>query len=224
MMSGFLPCTGAVWPFVDKREILYNTVGLGLAVLAVYELHTRPYAVTKQPPASTTNGNWITAALSLGSLIFCLHNFVADPSTLIAWSWTGYQNSSPKGPIPHLHGALTLIVQSVGLLIPILLSSTPSAISLLAHPLWFLYGGASAYVMYAYKNWLGYIGGLNLALFLMSLVPTIFLRAARAAKGNVASTYGLAFFTYCVLNLASIFTVAYAFVPGGVFLRERTDG
>jgi hypothetical protein len=28
---------------------------------------------------------------------------------------------------------------------------------------------------------------------------------------------------YCVLNVVSIFTVAYAFVPGGVYLRGRTD-
>ncbi|KAF8962704.1 Frag1/DRAM/Sfk1 family-domain-containing protein [Flammula alnicola] len=80
----------------------------------------------------------------------------------------------------------------------------------------------------------GYGGGLGVAVFLMSVLPLGFERAAEAAVGSgggggggkelrVAKVYTTALGVYCVLNLASIFTVAYAFVPGGVYLRERTD-
>lgn len=68
---------------------------------------------------------------------------------------------------------------------------------------------------------MGYSGGLALAVFLMSITPLVMQRAT--LTGKVARTYTTAFFVAIVLNLASIFTVAYAFVPGGNIVRERTD-
>jgi hypothetical protein len=124
--------------------------------------------------------------------------------------------------MPNLHGSLTLIAQSLGLLIPvILISFSSSGINLLAHPLWFFHGAASSYVMYRYKDWLGYAGGLNMALFMMSITPLVLKRAA--LTGAVAKTYFMAWLVFCILSLANVWTVAYAFVPGGVYLRERTD-
>ncbi|RDB31055.1 Protein cwh43 [Hypsizygus marmoreus] len=239
-----------VWPFVNETSGGYNKTGILLSLLAIYETYTRsPPAKpthsqhttpTKQTPrtsaASTAKQHWLAAAFPLGSLLFTLHNLLSDPSTLIAWSWTGYQSTAPRGPVPHLHGSLTLVAQCVGLLLPIVLSSSSSSPSAsvsetqkptphptldpLSHPLWFAYGAASAYVMYTYRDWVGYIGGLNLAVFVMSIVPLV-MRVE--TEGRVGKIYGGAFGVYCVLNLASIFTVAYAFVPGGVYLRERTD-
>lgn len=80
--------------------------------------------------------------------------------------------------------------------------------------------------MYRHRDWAGYVGGLNLALFLMSITPLVFHRAAAAAlggTGKIGRVYFTALLVYCLLNLASIFTVAYAFVPGGIYFRERTD-
>lgn len=97
----------------------------------------------------------------------------------------------------------------------------------LSHPLWFAFGASSAYIMYTYRNWTGYAGGLGLAAFLMSILPQVFqVASTAAARGKtpaVAKTYTIATFVYCLLNLASVFTAAYAFVPGGVYFRERTD-
>lgn len=225
-----------VWPFVTAKSMGYNKTGLTLGLLAVFEFYTRPSAPSKPKGekstparASPPSEGWLSAAIPLGSLIFCLHNMLADSSTLIAWSWTGYQNGVPKGPLPHLHGSLTLIAQCVGLLLPVVLStsaadssaSASSATDLLAHPVWLLCGAASSFVMYKYRDWTGYAGGLGTAVFLMSITPLVLQRAATTQK--IGRTYFVAFLVYCVLNLASIFTVAYAFVPGGVYLRERTD-
>jgi hypothetical protein len=114
------------------------------------------------------------------------------------------------------------------------------------NPLWFATGAWCAWVMYAKSGWEGYTGGLGYAVFLMPMLPLAFGRAAAAAarrprsRGaehakdarsiweeetelNVAQVYAGAMGVYCALNVASIFTVAYAFVPGGVYLRERTD-
>ncbi|KAJ7127156.1 Frag1/DRAM/Sfk1 family-domain-containing protein [Mycena epipterygia] len=227
-----------VWPFVDSESGGYNKTGILLAILAVYEHHCRSasFPVTQQTskkdkkaaPSATVRSpqrHWLAAALPLGSLIFTLHSLLSDSSTLISWSWTGYVDSHPQGPVPHLHGSLTFIAQSIGLLLALTLISRNST-EALAHPLWFCYGSAATAVLYTYKNWLGYIGGLNLAVFVMSVIPVVFKRASDAV-GSTGQSIGKVYFTamlvYCLLGLASIWTVAYAFVPGGVYLRERTD-
>lgn len=214
---------------VNESSGGYNKIGLGLAMLALFESHTRPsqpakrkVPVSAQPESEiAADSKWLPAAVALGSLIFSLHCLLADSSTLIAWSWTGYADRRPRGPQPHLHGSITLIAQSIGLLIPILLSSQGHRV--LTHPLWFAYGVASAFTMYQYRNWLGYIGGANLAVFLMSIIPQVLHGAAVASQARMVRTFFTALLVTCLLDLANVWTVAYAFVPGGVYLRERTD-
>ncbi|KZT06123.1 uncharacterized protein LAESUDRAFT_743576 [Laetiporus sulphureus 93-53] len=205
-----------VWPIVNEQSGGYNKTGLLLAVLAIcnYAIRASTPPKAKTPAVQSTHestGSWLRNAISLGTLIFTLHCLIADPSTLIAWSWTGYPI---KGPVPHLHGSLTHVAQALGLCLPLLLPS-------LSNPLWFACGCASAYALYALSDWPGYAGGLGFAVFLMSITPGVLQRTART--GHVAKTYFVAWFVVIVFYFASVFTVAYAFVPGGVYFRERTD-
>lgn len=218
-----------MWPSVTSDSGGYNKTGLGLALLALYEIYSRPGTATSPPTEKTksaepaTSFPFLTASLPLGSLIFTLHSLLSDPSTLIAWSWTGYSDARPRGPLPHVHGSLTLVTQCAGFLLALGVLSSPNQ-GLFGHPLWFLYGAASTYGMYTYKDWLGYLGGLNMALFTMSIIPVVLHRSAVAARTtSVGKVYSTAMLVYCLLGLANIWTVAYAFVPGGVYLRERTD-
>ncbi|KAL4268280.1 Calcofluor white hypersensitive protein [Pleurotus pulmonarius] len=222
-----------IWPLINESSGGYNKTGLVVAVLALYELSTRPVEQTPSEASKDTNqGNtgvysmakehWFVGALPLGSLVFTFHSLLSDPSTLLAWSWTGYENNAPRGPMPHLHGSITLIAQSLGLLIALtMLSLSPTSINYLSHPVWFTFGLASSYIMLQYRNWIGYLGGLGVAVFTMAVAPIVFQRAA--LSGLTARTYFTAFLVYCLLVLASVWTVAYAFVPGGPYLRERTD-
>jgi hypothetical protein len=147
----------------------YNKTGILLALLAITELSLRPAAKVPVPvQKGSVSKSWVNSGLALGSLIFALHNLLADSTTLIAWSWTGYP---VQGPVPHLHGYLTITAQSIGLAIPALLPS--DLVSIVCHPLWFAYGAVSAYVMYRYRDWVGYFGGLNLAVFCMSVLPMV---------------------------------------------------
>ncbi|KDQ53108.1 hypothetical protein JAAARDRAFT_39481 [Jaapia argillacea MUCL 33604] len=218
-----------VWPLVNETSGGYNKTGIALALLALAELYTRPSEtpIIKRRPKQLGDRrvnhegrtSWFIPAVSLGGLLFSLHLFLADSSTLIAWSWTGYPI---KGPVPHTHGSLTILAQVLGLLIPLYLSShAPRLLSILQSPAWFLYGAASAYVTFTYRNWLGYAGGWNLSVFLMSLIPQVFENAA--SSGKVARTYFTAWLVAILFDLANVWAVAYAFVPGGVYLRERTD-
>ncbi|KAJ7903628.1 Frag1/DRAM/Sfk1 family-domain-containing protein [Mycena olivaceomarginata] len=221
-----------VWPLVNSDSGGFNKTGIVLAALAIYEHHSRETGDsqqnTKPKPSGNTaspQGHWLTGAVPLGSLIFILHSLLSDSSTLIAWNWTGYIDYRPRGPVPHLHGSLTFIAESLGLLLTLACISQKST-DIFAHPLWFAYGCAATTVIYMYRNWVGYIGGLNLAVFIMPVIP-LALKRASAAAGSTWDSTGKVYFTamlvYCLLAAASIWTVAYAFVPGGVYLRERTD-
>ena len=106
---------------------------------------------------------------------------------------------------------------------PLLLSTwSTSGLDTLLHPAWFAYGAASAYVMHAYRDWPGYAGSVAFTVFLTSVFPAVLCSAARAATGRVARTLGLAWLLVCILVVSNVFTVAYAFVPGGEYFRERT--
>ncbi|KIK62372.1 hypothetical protein GYMLUDRAFT_41803 [Collybiopsis luxurians FD-317 M1] len=213
-----------VWPFLDERSGGYNKEGLALALVALLEFYIRPSEESSsekyEDSSATPATHWLNGALPLGSLIFTLHSLLTDPSTLIAWSWTGYENGRPRGPLPHLHGSLTLLCQSIGMLIA-LQAVKSSKIHLLASPNWFAFGCTSAYTMYSYRNWVGYLGGLGFAVFIMGSLPLILYNASSTRA--VFKTTFTAMVIYCLLALADVWTVAYAFVPGGVYLRERID-
>ncbi|OSC99957.1 hypothetical protein PYCCODRAFT_1372193 [Trametes coccinea BRFM310] len=222
-----------VWPFVDDRSGGYNKTGLVLALLAIYEFATRPSELLAAPvaPSSTDSTkeskevspptkHWFPASLALGGFIFTIHSLISDPSTLIAWSWTGYPI---KGPIPNVHGSLTHVAQALGLGLATFLSRPGFSADALAHPAWLACGASSAYIMYAYKDWTGYAGGLGVAFFLMSIFPSVWAYVAQAGKSRVARTMATTWLVVCLYDVASTFTVAYAFVPGGEYFRERTD-
>ncbi|KAF9256349.1 hypothetical protein L218DRAFT_911394 [Marasmius fiardii PR-910] len=212
-----------VWPIVDHRSGGYNKTGLALACAALLELYTRP--VSAQPPSERDRlrvmpETTLSAALPLGSLLFVFHNLLSEPGTLIAWTWTGYENGRPRGPLPGLHGSLTIAAQCLGILLSIALLKGNLG-RFLAHPGWFIVGSSATYVMYNYRNWTGYWGCLVFTFFSMSVTPLVIVRASRTR--SVARTYFTAMFVYFILMLAAVWTVAYAFVPGGPYLRERTD-
>ena len=63
-------------------------------------------------------------------------------------------------------------------------------------------------------------GGLGLAVYTMSLWPQMMERAVRCPP---ARTVTLAALLHIALLLFGVWTVAYNFVPGGVYTREHTD-
>ena len=220
---------------MNERSGGWNKTGIALVILALFEFASRPdttatSSTKSSPPADRTapaptpksSPHWLPASLALGGLIFSLHSLLSDPTTLIAWAWTGFPLS---GPVPAQHGSLTHVAQALGLaLAAFLASSTPDALTSLTHPLYLAFGAGSAYVMYAYKDWAGYAGSLGVAVFLMSIVPAVWARARDAAgAGGAGKTAAMAWLVVCLFDVASTFTVAYAFVPGGEYFRERTD-
>ncbi|KAL4074973.1 Frag1/DRAM/Sfk1 family-domain-containing protein [Scleroderma yunnanense] len=227
-----------VWPMLNEGTGGYNKTGILLAILALLESSIRPSVSGVSTAASSERKGtdtdprspdkcdgkdfWLPASIALGSLFFTLHCMLTDSSTILAWSWTGYEDRQPRGPLPHLYGSLTLIAQSVGLLIPAVLPPCTLSV-LLTHPIWFAYGCASAFVTYRFRDWHGFAGGLNFAVFCMSITPSILSQVAREGGRKPGRTFFVAFFVAILFYVTNVFTVAYAFVPGGTYFRERTN-
>ncbi|KAG9127868.1 hypothetical protein FRC07_008136 [Ceratobasidium sp. 392] len=210
-----------VWPIVDNRSGGWNKTGLVLGLLSLAQFVAR-LPVTDIPAASkahdTTNqvgrSSLWKAGVGLGGTLFALHSLFADSGTIVAWSWTGYP---AKGPIPGVgSSAITLAALSIGLA----LSTSSTASRVINHPAWLSTGAVACFAMYHFRDWAGHAGGLAYGLFLMSILPKMI---QESALRGAALVYFTAWLTTVLFILADVWATAYAFVPGGTYLRERTD-
>lgn len=84
---------------------------------------------------------------------------------------------------------------------------------------WWLTGSAGTALLYfAPRHW-AVIGGLILGIYTMSIWPAMI---DRLFCRPVARTLTIANLVYIVLVLGSVWVVAFNFVPGGEYTRERT--
>lgn len=235
-----------IWPIMHEENGGWNMTGLVIAVIATLRFtrkqppkepalkepapkefalkqETGPKQVSTPKQESTLKqestptqrqheGSAVLAAFGVAGLFFGLHSLLTDTSTMILWVWEGYPN---PGPDSATHGWCTLAAMSLGLfgslLNPVLAQSWSQFITV---------GANGALLLTFCVHWIGYYGGLALAAYLMSMsVPLL----SSAARKNPGVTFGLGFLIYNVLVLFHVWVVAYAFVPGGPLVRERTD-
>ena len=189
--------------------------------------HSTKSSKAEATPGPTSSQPWLFSSIALGALVYSLHERLSDPSTLVAWSWSGFPN---VGPHPHIHAPLTLLVQVLATLLALTLlpTSPASPVSGLqtipTHPLTFAIGVHSTYLLHTRTGWIGYTGGLIHAAFLTVITPSVLQNAGAAARSHGAGrVFGLAWAVWTVFVFVGTFTVAYAFVPGAWSFRERTD-
>jgi len=198
-----------IWPVLHAENGGWNKLGFALSVAAVLRSTRR---VTDNRGGFETSpspsGSPILAGFGLGGLFFGLHLLLTDSSTMIMWTWSGYP---VKGPIA-ANGVITLLMMGAGVIDYLMLPTAPRLAK---------YGvlSAGAFLLTAYHNWTGYLGAMCLTIELVSLTPPLISSAVR--HGPLA--FGFGFFVYDILVLASVWVVAYAFVPGGPVMREHTD-
>lgn len=219
--------TNPLWTVTDAASGGWNKTGLVLSGLYLWEYATRPNAlhptaplvtfkksddvvVSELPPSTAVQRN--TVAAGLGCLVFLLQMFVMDTGTIISWTWTGYTNGVPNGPTLHPYSGWVICAVGAGVLL--------GATDIPRSPLWVLLGNLSAWALYCFQDARGYYAGLALVMYLTALVPLYFRAASVFPPG---STWGKAMALNAVLDVFSVITAAYAFVPYGHLLRERTD-
>ncbi|ELU40188.1 hypothetical protein AG1IA_05785 [Rhizoctonia solani AG-1 IA] len=184
-----------VWPIVDSRSGGWNKTGLFLALLALVQFASRPPTSTREVVKLDSSRTWMSS-VGLGGTIFALYSLFADSGTIVAWSWTGYP---AKGPIPGvISGSVTISVLCAGLA----LASSSSASRVVNHPAWLSIGAGACFIMYQYRDWVGYAGGLVYGLFLMSIFPKMLQESA--FRGS-AWVYYLMWLTIVALILADVF-------------------
>ncbi len=243
----------SAWLIVDSASGGQHVFILVLGLLALIEFGTRPdhpfpaslasaTPTTHQRPSSWTEVSkhqaspareqWLLPSIALGSLICSLHERLSNPSSLLAWSWSGFPTS---GPHPHAHAPLTILAQVLAALLALALSpsSSPTSFSprlgaalpdISAHPHVFGIGMFSTYLLHTRTGWVGFTGGLLHAAFLTLITPLVLQNAGAAARAcGTGRVFGTAWAVWIVFLFFGTFTVAYAFVPGAWSFRERTD-
>ncbi|KAK9469527.1 Frag1/DRAM/Sfk1 family-domain-containing protein [Lipomyces arxii] len=199
-----------IWPIMHEENGGWNRTGLALGVIAAL-CTTRPQADSPGVVAPRKRPLFLWSSFGLAGLLFNMHSLLSDSSTIIYWVWSGYP---VKGPLPVPHGAVTIFAMIFGVYLGVRYKSCVGS--------WksFFVGSLGATVLYKFEDWLGYAGGLVLTVYIMAIVPAFVESASIHPPGR---TFGFAFFFYDLLVLAHVWVVAYAFVPGGPLLRERTD-
>ena len=207
--------TNPLWATTDASSGGWNKTGLLLAAIGLAEYALRPASLFPAPPPveeekdkpvvlETNRGQRAALMLGFGSIIHMLQTFNMDAGTIISWTWTGWPLT---GPVLNPSAGLVIATAAFG------------AINYPPVPIWPV-GLLGAFVLYRYPDWMGFYGGIAVVGFLASTFPKI-VRAASAL--SPARTFGRAHLVNIVLDIASVVTAAYAFVPLGWLLRERTD-
>lgn len=200
-----------IWPVVPANIGGWQKTGILLAVLSFVRISRQPLGTTSAPEATRkVGGSSFLSGLGLAGLFFAMHSLLSDSSTMIMWGWEGYP---VRGPLPVPHGAVTIFFMGFGLLLgiyyPTLIRSWTA----------FGIGSLGAAVLTGFSHWSGYYGALVCTTYVMAIAPTLLSSAAKKRPGL---TFFTGFFVYNLMVLAHVWVVAYAFVPGGFLLRERT--
>lgn len=206
-----------LWAMTALSACHWNWIGLFLAAVATYEKAIRPLRLEPQPPIpiktkepkTHISAPVLPLALGLGSLMFLIQTLFNDLTTIIAWSWTGFPMDGINTP-SYIHGPLVFASSAMGL---IQAMQPHSAFIDLTALLW-------TYLLVNYNDLPSFIGGCCILIIIIPRVPA-FVRAASA--GHISSIFGGAMAVLILLDVVSVVTVAYAFVPLGQYVRERTD-
>ena len=197
-----------IWPILNAENGGWNKLGFALAVVAVLR-STRSTTESRGGLEVKGSKSPILAGFGLAGLFMGMHSLLSDSSTMIIWVWEGFP---VRGPIA-ANGVLTLLAMGLGVVVGILFQGS------VANWVHFLSIGLGAYLVTSFGNWTGYSGALLLATSLMASAPVLVSSAVR----NGPFSFSVAFFVYNFLLFSHVWVVAYAFVPGGVYVREHTD-
>ncbi|KAJ9092428.1 hypothetical protein QFC21_006810 [Naganishia friedmannii] len=234
--------TNPLWCVVDDKSNGWNRTGAILALAAWVEKAYRSTTLEPQPdrsiPATMPTGrrqsSW-GSALAFGSLLFLVQSFISDASTLVAWNWSGYPvNNQPEYLT---HAPIVITCAAAGAVRSFVAKEYvgKDSASFAKHQTGIEYAalGFGACVLLCGRtsnlatylpSWMvsertGFYAGCVVVAYILRTLPLHF--QSISASSRSATIFGHAMLWYIVLDVLSVVTVAYAFVPGGWLLRER---
>ncbi|KAJ8298251.1 LOW QUALITY PROTEIN: hypothetical protein KUTeg_024782, partial [Tegillarca granosa] len=184
-----------------------NSVVIAIATIAVIDqiISGADNPISKLEMPKVNQPYWIPTSIGFGSLLYLSHWCFGE-----RWTVKGYPDT---GPSPYPWGALVLLCLAMGVYMSACRHMANSKV-------WWLFGVASFIALYYLPTWSGYTGGLMLAIYTMSIWPEM---TDRLTLCPPVRSIVLVLITYLVEIFFFVWTVAYNFVPGGVYTREHTD-
>ncbi|SJM87241.1 probable protein CWH43 [Zygosaccharomyces bailii] len=211
-----------LWPIIKSDNGGYHKSGLVFVtifgILAPYTnaIHFSQRDETKEEPSQSHRGIGakVLIALGFGSLMFGIHQLMTDSSTLIYWSWEGW-NQDTMGPLAWPWSGLTCLV---------MLFAAVTSLKFAKNVLFPCILLVEATVVLCNRNvteWNNYIyGGLTYVVAIIWMIPSYFA-VLSDLNSIIVLVFGLIF--YVLISMSSVWVVAYPFVPLGWLLRERIE-
>lgn len=203
-----------IWPIVHDEDQGWNKEAILLILISSmvtpYVNETNFVKSTVVKPKICFFSKFFLA-IGFGALMFSIHQMFVDSSTIIYWSWEGW-NQDTQGPLQWPWSGLTCSVMLLACATSFLFVRRTLFPSLL------LIGSTAALYSADVKEWPKFISGLIYVMSVVWLLPNIIVAASDAQS---IALFAFGFFVYVILVLAHVWTVAYAFVPFGWVLRER---
>ena len=201
-----------VWPILNSKTGGLNKIGLLIGLLSAYytyipgKVNFKTDKTLESPKTSI-----LPVAIGVGSYIFSLHAMLTDTSVIILWVWDGYPIT---GPVPVPYGAVTLTVMCIGIYAGLYNSNYYKLITII--------GVIGSIILYLFHGYLGYFGGMLYTFWLSYIGPIVFHQLSLHYI-NIGKVLTISTLVTIIITLMHVWVVAYAFVPGGPLLRERTD-
>lgn len=203
-----------IWPIMNYKTGGLN--GLGLIIGSIFAKYTKvPHKKSKY---SKKSSNWLDkfiTSMGFGAFMYCILSMCTDSSTMITWVWSGYPI---KGPVPVPHGAIVISIMCLGVYLGISLNANTQSLNLIT-----ISGIIGAIILYKFENWLGFLGGLMYIHWLCFISPYVLEKVCNYSNDDLISLISGSIVVFIIFILMHVWVVAYAFVPGGPLLRERTD-
>lgn len=203
-----------IWPIFHDEDQGWNKEAILLILISsmvtpyVNETNFSKSTIVKPKVCFITK---FFLAIGFGSLMFSIHQMFVDSSTIIYWSWEGW-NQDTQGPLQWPWSGLTCAVMLAACATSFVFVRKTIFPSLL------LIGSTVVLYTAEIKEWPKFIGGLIYVMSVVWLIPNIVVAASDAQS---VAVFAFGFLIYVILVLAHVWTVAYAFVPFGWLLRER---
>lgn len=211
-----------VWPIMNDKTGGFPKTGLLIGLISAY------YTVIPSKGANNATGDskesldkfkgdtsnvnsYFLTSLGFGAYLFSLLAMLTDSSTMILWTWDGYPVNGPS-PVPH--GAITLAVMCIGTYSGFYNPSLFQVVS--------IFGVLGSLLLYSFSGWLGFFGSVLYTFWLSYISPVCFQRLS-LHYNNIAKVMFTSLVFTIVLILMHVWVVAYAFVPAGPLLREKTE-
>ncbi len=197
----------------------WNVFGIIIGLIASIEAIQHPRRGTdgkKELPVIQQSA--FLTGTGLAGILFSFMCLAVDFGIVIRWSTEGH-------PWPAPEPALWSIVTMASMMLGMKMSTEGAEVeNLVVSNRWWAFGSTMVMLLYFLEiPYLAYVCGLAYLTWLFSVAPRVIAAAlGQAGSNKLGTTLVVSNLWFMLMLFGSVWPVAYEFVPGGVYMRERT--